>query len=44
MPVCAIANGSDIVAANVVIRSFFILGRLSFRVVNGRLFLNRDHF
>ena len=44
MPVCAIANGSDMVAASVVIGSFFILGRLSFRVVNKRLFPNRDHF
>jgi hypothetical protein len=24
LPVCAIANGSEIVAANVVIRNFFI--------------------
>ena len=44
VPVCAIANGSAIVAASVVIKSFFILERLSFRVVNQRLFSEGDHF
>ncbi|HYP08818.1 MAG TPA: hypothetical protein VER03_21475 [Bryobacteraceae bacterium] len=44
VPLCANAHGSEIAAANVVIRNFFMENALSFRAVLQRLLTKGDHF